>query len=157
MSVFREEPLWWVSNKKTNLPSRYDYFTMSGRIHLTIQEPPHPLRNAACGPYLASSLQAALLLWGENYFLFCFFPKAAAFQYILINPCESCIIPGRCVWVVPTKIGPYLPTEVSCFCCACLMVSETFVVCLCASTRVAGLWWGPMEAGCHNINSNISN
>lgn len=26
------------------------------------------------------------------------------------------------------------------------MVSETFVVCLCAGTRVAGLWRGPMEA-----------
>lgn len=87
MSVFREEHMLWLSNKKTNLSSRYEYFTVSGRIHL-IQEPPHPLRNAACGSYLASSLQASLLLWGENYSLFCFFPKAAAFQYILIKPCE---------------------------------------------------------------------
>lgn len=65
------------------------------------------------------------------------------------------IIPGQCVWVVPTKIGPSLPTEVSCFCCVCLMVSEAFVVCLCAGIRVAGLWLGPTDAITIQITTSV--
>lgn len=47
-----------------------------------------------------------------------------------INHVRAALFLSRRVWVVPTKIGLQLPTEVSCFYCVCLMVSETFVVCI---------------------------